>query len=30
MRDAHQVLCLLGMSLVRKMDFINGIIAESE
>ena len=30
MRDAHQALCLLGMSLVRKMDFINGIIAESE
>ena len=30
MRDAHQSLNLLGMAMVRKMDLINGIIAESE
>ncbi|HOI07638.1 MAG TPA: acyl-CoA dehydrogenase family protein [Deltaproteobacteria bacterium] len=29
MRDAHQSINFLGMPLVRKMEFINGIIAES-
>jgi alkylation response protein AidB-like acyl-CoA dehydrogenase len=30
MRDAKQVQCLLGMAPVRKMDFIDQIIKESE